>query len=154
MGTSAETAQDTWDRLVRQHLRPTLRKMGWRGSGNRWEIPDEHSFGLLGLQKSRRSSREEISFTINLSVVSKESWEAWRSLRGEGERALPHPGIAYARSDWSSRIGRLLPDARDTWWSVTPETDVAILGEELLCHIAERAAPAIHEQLWLRSLRD
>jgi len=72
-------AQERLGQLLKEVWRPTLRDLGFMGSGKVWTLPDEQDRAMLGFQTSQASTEVEAKFTINLMVVGKEAWNAARS---------------------------------------------------------------------------
>jgi hypothetical protein len=93
----AETAQQTFDHLLRTGVAPVLRGLGLKGSGRRFHWDRGQSrLGWVSFKRWWPYSRSIFEFTINLAVA----------------RTLTEPGY------WSERIGSYLPEVEDTWWSV------------------------------------
>jgi hypothetical protein len=138
-------AQDRFRELVRDHLGPSLRSMGFSGRGQEFVLPDARSWILLGIQRSRWNDRRDCEFTIQLTVVDKTVWEELRTRHGYGER--PYSTRWYGPRLWQTRLGDLLADGRDVWWHVHPDSDVEPLGRELMAAIERYALPAIRDHV-------
>ena len=104
-----------------------LRERGFVRSKSTFWLRRRPQWGVLNVQRSRYSTREAVSFTINVSVASElvrphlPRWAAWR----EGSR--PSEITCQVRR----RIGSLLPDDGDRWWDVDAGTDVDALAASL-----------------------
>ena len=137
-----QTAQAAVAGLLRDHLGPRLRALGFRGSGATWTADRPGFLVGLGVQRSVHGDRMETELTINVTVVS---IDAWRALRAErpylGPR--PAPNTRYGPVVWERRIGMLMPQARDRWWAVRPDSELPRLADELAAAVAEFALPAI-----------
>jgi len=145
-------AQDAFKVMLRDEIAPALRQLGLRGSGQTFSLPSKTHWALVGFQKSDWSDSRQLRFTINLTVVSHDAWEAARSRFPEigdhpvanGDYALPiRPMPGY----WHIRIGRLLPGDRDRWWDLGTGTDVAQLATEVMTVIREHVLPAMQARL-------
>lgn len=138
------TAQEAFRVMLRDESAPALRRLGFVGSGQIYRLPDERNWPLLGFQKSMFNTGERLSFTINLSVVSKELWEQRRSVRRLPLR--PAPSTFYGPWMWHRRIGHLLPAGDDHWWEVGTAPDPAIVSEVVEA-VRDLALPAMRRQI-------
>lgn len=134
---------------VRQELRPRLAEQGFRGSGATFVLPSHSHFATVGLQKSQLSHRETLKFTANVTVVAK---YVWLSLRD----AKPHlpirePNTRYGGEVWQRRIGNLLPDGQDKWWSIASEADATNAVGELASAVEVYVLPAMRARLSARN---
>jgi hypothetical protein len=143
---SMGSALDRFRTMMRQHVAPELRRMGFRGSGQSFVLPSEDYWVLLGFQRSRSSSAEAVRFTVNTTVVSKQEWAQARE-RASYLPERPTANTSYGTFAWWKRIGRLLPDGQDRWWTLSSGSAIASLAAEVLDAIRTYALPAIHQQL-------
>src|SRR5947209_7169681 len=67
-----ESAQETFKRMMREQVAPQLRALGFKGSGQRFTLPSDSHWALLGFQRSAWGDSRKGKFTINLTVVSKD----------------------------------------------------------------------------------
>lgn len=103
--------------MMRDEVAPRLRALGFKGSGQRFTLPSETHWAFVGFQRSAWSDRTALRFTINLTVVSKEEWKRARADHSYlGER--PQANAAAGGPAWDERIGFLMPERRDHWWSM------------------------------------
>src|SRR5438093_6746629 len=100
--------------MLRLAIAPGLRALGFKGSGQVYEPPDEQYWSLLGFQRSVASDRHEARFTINLSVAEKAGWAEARREHSYYP-VKPNPNI-HCGFEWYERIGSLLPEHKDHWW--------------------------------------
>lgn len=141
-----ETALDIFRLVMREGIAPELRRMGFKGSGQSFTLPSETHWVLLGFQKSTTSSAKAVRFTVNVTAVSKRAWIEARSEHSYlGER--PSANISYGDFAWQRRIGQLIPDGRDTWWTITTRASTESVKVEVLDAIRIYAWPAIEQQL-------
>jgi hypothetical protein len=136
------SAQDAVGELLRTHLGPRLRALGFKGSGASWSADRPGFLVGLGVQRSVHGDRRETQLTINVTVVSIETWTALLQERPYLS-ARPAPNTRYGPAVWQRRIGLLLPERSDRWWSVGPDTDLAALAEDVAGAIAAHVLPAI-----------
>jgi uncharacterized protein DUF4304 len=140
------TAQEDFKHMMKASVVPALREMGFKGSGQSFHIPSDDYWVLIGFQKSVASDSTTLRFTINLSVSSKAGWvEARRERAFLPER--PSPNTFYGSFIWQRRIGKLLPDHEDKWWTVSAESTTDQVGSEVVAAIRAYAMPAIQRQL-------
>lgn len=140
---SGVSAQALYSEFVKVRLGPALRELGFTGSAGRYALPASGCWALLGLQKSAYSSRAEVDFTVNLLVVREDVWTAMRE-RDSRLPKRPSAGALYGAEVAQSRIGRLLPSAADTWWSLSAFVDKETLADEVIDGVETYALP------WLR----
>jgi hypothetical protein len=74
----AETAQETFNRLLKDVVAPTLRAAGLKGSGTSYVLPDQEWWAQVGFQKSTSSNSSVVKFTVNLSTTLKTEWDEAR----------------------------------------------------------------------------
>jgi hypothetical protein len=126
-------AQEAFDEMVRGTIWPVLRSRGFKRSGNTFHRAAGRNWQVINFQKSVGSSGEEVRFTANIAV-------ALDRLRGglhdwaEGKRP------SESRCHLRERIGLLLGSS-DTWWSVTPDTNVPALGDAVCTALETYALP-------------
>ena len=140
------TAQDAFAELIRDYVGPTLRRLGFKGSGGSWTADRPGYFVALGFQRSVWGDRLETRFTMNVTVASIDVWNAARESRPYLP-ARPAPNTVYGSDIWQRRIGDLLPGHRDHWWTINPGSDLAALARDVTAAIAAHAVPAIQRQL-------
>ena len=140
-----ETVQEIFKALLKEDIAPRLRGQGLKGSGQNFSVPSDSHWVLIGFQKSIFSDSRELKFTINLYVVNKQEWEDVRSERSYYP-AKPTPTTRWGIG-WSRRIGSLLPERCDHWWSLNSTSNLEDISNEVIEFIVKYALPAIHEQL-------
>src|SRR4029453_2800772 len=132
--------------MMREQIAPELRRMGFKGSGQSFTLPSKTHWVLLGFQKSMTSNAKAVRFTVNLTAASK---QAWVHARRDHSYLGEHPGanISYGDFAWQRRIGQLLPDGRDTWWTVATRASVESVRVGGVNAIRPYALTAIEQQL-------
>jgi Domain of unknown function (DUF4304) len=138
----AASAPDRFGDLLRARLAPALRELGFVGSGSTYRLPIPESFALLGFQRSRYNDRSSVSFTLNLAAGSTATWEVARRdypfLPKQPSTTPRYPGGL-----WHARLGMLLPEPRDVWWTVDRDTDLDALAAEVVTMVRDHAMPAL-----------
>ncbi len=127
----SERAQETFKAMLRDQVAPALRTIGFKGSGQVYAWPSETCWASLGFQSSTYSDRNELRFTINLSVVAKAAWAAKRETRPYLPDR-PAANTRYGQPAWEARIGRVLPGGQDKWWILPAASDTTQLAEEVV----------------------
>ena len=100
------------DALVASAIAPPLREAGFRRTGRTFALHDgDGNWGLVNVQSSSSSSRSRASITANLGV-SLGMLRRWEE--PEAAEAAPH----YSNAHWLRRIGELMADGTDRWWTL------------------------------------
>jgi len=128
-----------------------LKSLGFKRGGNHMYRLSEDLFHGIHFQASQWGSSVEGQFTINLVVTSPMLYEAWTG------KPLPR-NPASALFPIQQRIGSLMPEHQDHWWSVSASTDIASLEREVLQVLTEYALPFFAEypdsEMLLNRLRE
>ena len=92
------TAQDAYQQILREHVAPALRELGFRAAPSRGNFRYETATHAseVRFQKSRYSSRQRVNFWVLLHAVHvKTAWVYWgRTLQG-----LVRDGVRLRRLD-------------------------------------------------------
>jgi hypothetical protein len=146
-----ETAQTRFARTVRELLAPALREIGFRGSGQEYELPSDSHWAVLGIQRSRHSDRTKVIFTVNISVVKKSTWNEIREATREWKVPLgrmPSANANYSTLQWQDRLGALMPGTRgDKWWELGQDDDPAGVVNDVLAAIRDYGLPALRARI-------
>ena len=131
--------------MMREQVAPRLRTLGFKGSGQHFALASDTHWALLGFQRSAWGDSKEGRFTINLTVVSKDAWEASRADR-------PHRGASPAHNAfegvpaWEERIGMLV-DQTDLWWWVRAGEPTQVVAAEVVEVVEDYALPEMRRQI-------
>uniref|UniRef100_UPI003A8AB972 DUF4304 domain-containing protein n=1 Tax=Streptomyces sp. Agncl-13 TaxID=3400628 RepID=UPI003A8AB972 len=68
---SAPTAQQAFASLMRARIAPGLRALGFKGSGQTYELPHLETWALIGFQKAAHKTAGQVEFTLNVTVADK-----------------------------------------------------------------------------------
>jgi hypothetical protein len=146
LNVAVSTAIDAFRSMMRDEIAPALREMGFVGSGQTYTLPSDSHWVLLGFQKLRASNAAKVRFTVNVTAASRRAWDELRaSLDYLPER--PSANTAYGPAIWRRRIGMLLPEGVDRWWTVTPARPTTPVAAEVAEAIRLAALPAIQRRL-------
>lgn len=102
----AQSVQEVYRVMMRDHVAPSIRKLGFKGSSGRFFYSARDWVGHIDMQKSTGSTKSSVDFTFNLNVVHSPS------ITG------PRTGII-----WGSRLGPLTRLRTDYWWKLRPGMD-------------------------------
>ena len=98
-------------------------------------------------QKSDISNRFKVKFTINLRVVGKAEYAEARDEASYLPRR-PTPNV-LGGPGWWERIGLVLPDRRDRWWTIAERDRTDQVAQEVLQAIEAFAVPAMRAHMAL-----
>ena len=146
-----QSAQQAYEALLRQAIAPALRAEGLRGSGAHFHIPDDRYWALVGFQRSVHSTPDEVTFTVNLRIIERETFAAWASLC-EPAPAKPSPNTGYGDvPEWWVRLGHYTDSRDDVWWPVLPDAPEAngMVAGDVLDLLRRAALPAVRARLAL-----
>jgi len=140
-------------------LAAELRAADYKKSGTMFYRRFDRGLRLLGFQRSRWSSAAEAQFTINLCVY----YPALIALDTDEPRLpLPTwppakhrmPTLAERNASPSTRIGQVMLERRDHWWSVTDGSDPSPVHDAVVGAIHELGIPWLDhasDLAWLAS---
>jgi hypothetical protein len=137
------TAQEAFKEMLQSAISPALRALGFKGSGQTFELADERFWALLGFQKSLASDRSMVKFTVNFCVIDKAQYSA----REEASYLPPKP-MPNIRGGpgWWERIGEVLPQRHDVWWTLRGGP-AAALAQKVVLAIAAHGLPAMRARM-------
>ena len=91
-------------------------------------------------------ARDVPSNDQDLLVFSRSVWERERA-QDSYLGAKPNPNTLYGKLAWWERIGVLMPEYEDKWWTVNAGMDTEDLSREVLLAIESYGLPAMRAQL-------
>jgi len=130
--------------LITGYLAPGLKELGFTRSGKSFFRP-QPNWSVIEVQKSVKSTSDRLVFTINLGIAS-------RRLLSFFSSSAKRPGIAECH--WTERIGHLLPEHRDVWWSIDVGDPVEPLGRSVAEAIVSVGIPHLDQLVTDAALRD
>lgn len=114
---------------VKAHLHPYTH----RKSNNNFYIKVNGSWCSIRFQKSWSSDRENIKFTINISISQREA------NKGKGLPKKTHPDkLVYYMGD---RIGFFLPENKDYWWAIDGNNKTGAISKEIISILDDVVIP-------------
>lgn len=141
--TTSRSPQEVYAEWMKATFGPALRGAGLRGSGGRFELPSDVFWAQLGFQKSAYSDGQEVRFTVNLSVIRRDEWEAQAASAPHlGQR--PSPSTHYGAWADQVRLGRLTPEGEDKWWRIVRGVESSEVRDDAVHDLLTYGVP------WLR----
>ena len=140
-------AQDHFKEMLRGQIAPAIRAEGLKGSGSEYSLPDPNYLAMLGFQRSTHSNAAELKVTVNLKVVSR---SAWADARSEISflPVSPRVNVRYSGApEWTTRIGLLMSQPHDHWWTLRAEDDPVPIASEIMVTVRTLAIPALRDQI-------
>lgn len=125
MSNYDKTGQELYKDVIKDHISPALRKLGFKGSNGKYAFPSEENWLQVGFQKSFGNTVEEVRFTVNLHVTNRKLWHEG-SLVYSWLPEQPSPNTTSMVESNRTRLGHI-PFAQersrayplqDTWWTV------------------------------------
>lgn len=132
--TAAKSFRDAKRCLARR-----LELYGFSSAGDMLVRKVRDTVVVLDIQKDRYSTKEEIRFTVNVGISVDALRVAVAEAGGPSSTDVPRP----EKGHWRSRLGRLLSEQGDTWWSVRDESTAQSVCEEVATSLIEVALPKI-----------
>jgi hypothetical protein len=129
--------------IVNHGLAPALKQAGFQRHSMNFSRQDGEA-QVINVQLNRWNSSLSGSFTINVGVDIARVAELLPV-------RLPMPENPKEYS-WRRRVGMLMPDGRDHWWTVTPETKIEEMSEELVNAWTTHIAPWLEKFKTVSSL--
>lgn len=137
MPSNDTPARESYDVIVKGHVAPVMKAAGFKKAGTQWRLRGEIAWGVVNMQKSAFSSRDEISFTMNVGVRFD---AAHRAAYPNAKRMWEKPPTE-PECHVRERIGWFMPEPHDHWWNVVDHRDVPKIVGELVPLLREKAVP-------------
>src|SRR5690242_20475784 len=122
-------------KIILGKMHGVLKPSGFRKNGSTFfkECGDDVVLEV-NLQKSTSSTRTDLRATVNLRVYS-------RTLTRAMGYPMDYPADPHRH--WEARIGQLMPEQRDRWWTVQTEQTAVQAGEEIAEALSCFGLPAL-----------
>jgi hypothetical protein len=125
---------DLIDELVKTQLKPALKVLGFKSNASTFSRQNGRLVEIISAQKSLKNNANGANFTINLGVFWPEVNEV---LSGDHYKS----SIKEYDCTLRRRIGQLFDKSEDFWWSVSPNSDIQLIGADVLGKIRTFALP-------------
>ena len=143
-------AQDAYLVLLRDHVAPKLRALGFRGSRGAYTLPHPEYWVRIGIQSSAWNTGDHVDFTLNVTAIPKaggrgsvELSQGISEVQPQANAIHTAPALGDNPDFWQSRIGPLLPAKTDRWWTLRHDSDVDAVAAQVMNAVREGALPAI-----------
>lgn len=138
------TAGRAYQSMLRTKITPALTAMGLvSANGGVFTLPDEDAYIQIGFQKSRNSDAVDMTFTVNVSAISKRDWAYYAKVA----RYPVAPETPHVHADYpvglTERIGHFMDTPRDYWWKIKAGDDTTAVAQDVIDLIRNRALPAM-----------
>lgn len=124
-----------------------LRAYGFSRSGSTFYLRKAGNWGVINFQKSKDSSVDNIVFTVNLGIASTRLLAFFSHIR-------PDMKPSVWDCHWRERLGYLLPEHSDIWWTINSTTPVDELGQEIQGYVVNLGVPELEKYISDEALRD
>lgn len=121
-------------------LTPLLKQMGFNKKANSFYLELNKNYGIVNFQKSRESTKEIISFTINFGVYS----DVLGKLEYDYNNSAK-PSVEQCH--WQSRVGSFMPDSSDYWWKVNISDDLNNITTNVAKVVQNVIIPEINKRM-------
>lgn len=121
-------------------LNPLLKQMKFAKKGNSFYLEANKNYGVVNFQKSRESTKELVSFTINFGVYSN---ILGRLQYGYSESIKPE----VEQCHWQSRVGNFMPDSPDYWWKLNMSDDLNSIASNVMDVVQNIIVSEINKRL-------
>lgn len=133
--------------LLKVAIGPLLKGHGFSRSRQTFHRRIRRNWTVINFQKSSKTDREQVVFTVNLGVAS--------ALLTEFDGGDPERRPAEHDCHFRERLGFLLPDPRDHWWVLDAETrSPEHLARTLGRHLTTIALPYLERHAGDEAIRD
>jgi Domain of unknown function (DUF4304) len=151
MTGDGKPAQEAFARLVTDHVQPLLKAAGFKKKALVFHRLRDRNYGLVHLQKSRKSTATSVEFTINVAVFSSRLQEGLAALTWVPTVTdVPTEPDCHLRR----RVGSLLPKHQDIWWGVRTVADISTAWTAIGPVLKEVAVPFLDRIASDEDLRD
>ena len=118
-------ATELIDTAIIKHVAPFLRMAGFRKKAHNFWRDVERVVDVLTIQKSQWNDADDARFTVNLGLY----WPSVQATIGRTAKAMPPKEYDCIVS---TRLGPLFDEGRDFWWQVQPDSDVDLMGADVV----------------------
>lgn len=118
-----------------------IKSYGFVRKGNTFYLSRSGNWAILNFQKSKTQTHGQISFTINIGILSSKVREFLAN------DTTPFPRLDLDDCHWKKRIGHMLPQKQDYWWNIGPDTSLEKVREEIVNIINTIVLPEINDNI-------
>ena len=122
------------DAIIAENPKKYLKEQDYKKSGRYFFKEVNELIHTIDFQASKHNIPVEANFTINTGIVFPYFHEKWTGT------PLPK-NIGRSATLIHRRVGHLMTEGKDFWWTVTPETNVNDVGIEIQQHLQNLIIP-------------
>ncbi|MBX9703201.1 MAG: DUF4304 domain-containing protein, partial [Silvanigrellaceae bacterium] len=120
---------DIFNQLI-NNLKPLFKSHFYLKKGNTFYVTKDNNYGLVAFQKSQKSTRFEIIFTINIGIYSQVIANFFNPACAKSK-----PTIADCH--WIQRIDNILELPYDKWWLIDENSSISELTHEFYNYLEQ-----------------
>ena len=128
--------QEKFDKIIKEGFQEVLKPFGFKKKANNFYLQLEELGQIINIQKSKWSTKDEISFTINTGIFVPEYWSVFYNYQNEEIPKFPTEPTCLIRK----RIGEIR-NQKDTWYELKNRTNENIIIEEMKSNIIDFIFP-------------
>ena len=136
-----------YEAFIKECIHPFLKTKEYKKKKNTfYHTHSDGNVSIINFQKSRKSEKDKTEFTINIALLS---------FRIASFFGIQTDDFELDDCHWKTRIGHLLPEKHDIWWTIEPSTALNHLCstiKDLLEQCVFNAIAEIHSDNNLRDL--
>ncbi len=134
----------TWKAVILDNVQEVLKPAGFLKKGATFIADRGDAVLLVSLQSSSSTSEAKLKATVNLGVFSKTLAETL---------GVPTTTNSVWDAHWQQRIGFLLPERNDKWWTVGSDAEAREVGAEVADSLRQEALPCLERLASTAALR-
>ena len=139
-------AHALFDEMLRTQIAPSLRDLGFRGSGKVFNLPTASGdHALFGFLKDRWNTPDSCRFTAIAAFHRQADWERARG----AQTWLPaRPALCHVvAGGWQGRVGLLLDPPHDHWWTIRVPDDVLTVADHVVGVVVDNVLPQLQSRI-------
>ena len=126
-------------------LSGVIKNAGFTKSGNEFYLSGPDNTGIFAFQSSQKSTADEIFFTINFGVFSKDL-----ARLVDGRKDIAKPKVIDCQ--WAARVGDFLPGSPDYWWNLNGRATFDLIQNDVADKIDKVVFPELGKRLTTEQL--
>lgn len=126
------------DDVIASGAKPFLRDQGFRKRAHSFHKRDGDLYSVINFQSSQWNSDGSCNFTVNLNKILPFYHEKWTGQTFPENPTSAAPVCSY-------RIGLSMPENKDLWWEVHPDSDVPEIAADVVTKIGDYGLPFLSQ---------
>jgi hypothetical protein len=133
--------------MLDQIISPELINCEFCRQGNSFYTTRGSNIGIIDFQKSHKLEFDNLSFTVNIGVIS---INLLRFINQKEENGK----LEISDAQWSVRLGQLMTEKKDIWWIIDENTNIDTLEKNIHKNILNFAFPELNKYIFDEAIRD